>query len=121
MYTLALLVREKNYHCWLMWSELSQYFSLTRPINIMTSLFSGLVICNHTQRPTHSVESPSMVVPKWNIYCFGGPSEFFTQSAEVWLAVSGGKHLFGITYVCFIPSRLPVFAVGPQHQHRYLF
>ena len=27
---------------------------------------------------------------------------------------------FGITYVCFIPSRLPVFVVEPQYQHRDL-
>ena len=26
--------------------------------------------------------------------------------------------LLGITYVCFIHSRLPVFAVEPQYQHR---
>ena len=29
---------------------------------------------------------------------------------------------FGITYVCFIPNRLPVFAVEPQYRHRdFLF
>ena len=26
---------------------------------------------------------------------------------------------FGVTYVCFIPRILPVFAVGPQYQHRF--
>ena len=28
---------------------------------------------------------------------------------------------FGITYVCFIPSRLPVFAVEPQYLLQYFF
>ena len=34
------------------------------------------------------------------------------------LAVSGGQLLF--TYVCYIPSRLPVFAVGPEYQYLFL-
>ena len=69
----------------------------------------------------HSVESPSMVDPPWN-YGIEGPSESCTQSAEVRLAVSGGQPIyFGITYVSFIPSRLPIFAVEPQYQHRYFF
>ena len=54
-----------------------------------------------------------------------GPSEICTQSAEVWLAVSGGQPLFTLgllNYVCFIHSRLPVFAVEPQYQHQdFLF
>ena len=37
----------------------------------------------------HSVESPSMVDPQWNIWYSEGPSEICTQSAEVLLAVSG--------------------------------
>ena len=50
------------------------------------------------------------------IYCIEGPSEICAQSAEVKLAVSGGTTsiYFGITYVCFIPSRLSAFAVESQ-------
>ena len=36
----------------------------------------------------------------------------------MWLAARGGQTLFilGITYAYIIPSRLPVFVVGPQYQ-----
>ena len=57
------------------------------------------------------------------IYCIGGPSEICRQSAEMRLAVSVGTTsvCFEITYVCFIPSKLLVFAVEPQYQHQDLF
>ena len=54
---------------------------------------------------------------QWNthVYCIEGPSEIFTQSAEVRLAVSVGTTCvyFGIIHVCLILSRLPVFTVEP--------
>ena len=62
--------------------------------------------------PFHSVESPSMVDPQWNIWYWGSKWNLHTV---FWSAVGcewGTTSVyFGITYVCFIPSRLPVFAV----------
>ena len=64
----------------------------------------------------HSVESPSMVDPQWNIWYWGSKRNLHTVC---WSAVGcewGTTSVyFGITYVCFIPSRLPVFAVEPQY------
>ena len=63
----------------------------------------------------HSVESPSMVDPQWDIWYWGSKWNLHTVC---WSAVGcewGTTSVyFGITYVCFIPSRLPVFAVEPQ-------
>ena len=65
---------------------------------------------------THSVESPSMVDPQWDIWYWGSNWNLHTVC---WNAVGcewGTTSVyFGITYVCFIPSRLPVFAVEPQY------
>ena len=53
------------------------------------------------------------------MYGIEGQGEICTQSAEMRLAVSGAQPVyFGITYVWFIPSRLPVFAVEPQYRHQ---
>ena len=64
----------------------------------------------------HSVESPSMVDPQWDIWYWGSKWNLHT---DCWSAVGcewGTTSVyFGITYVCFIPSRLPVFAVEPQY------
>ena len=64
----------------------------------------------------HSVESPSMVDPQWNIWYWGSKRNLHTVC---WSAVGcewGTTSVYlGITYVCFIPSRLPVFAVEPQY------
>ena len=64
----------------------------------------------------HSVESPSMVDPQWDIWYWGSKWNLHTVC---WSAVGcewGTTSVyFGITYVCFIPSRLPVFAVEPQY------
>ena len=71
---------------------------------------------NFTNRFFHSVESPSMVDPQWDIWCWGSKWNLHTVC---WNAVGcewGTTSVyFGITYVCFIPSRLPVFAVEPQY------
>ena len=64
----------------------------------------------------HSVESPSMVDPQWDIWYWGSKWNLHTVC---WSAVGcewGTTSVyFGITYVCFVPSRLPVFAVEPQY------
>ena len=68
----------------------------------------------------HSVESPSMVDPQWNIWYWGSKWNLHTVC---WSAVGcewGTTSVyFGITYVCFIPSRLPVFAVEPRYLLQY--
>ena len=64
----------------------------------------------------HSVESPSMVDPQWIIWYWGSKWNLHTVC---WSAVGcewgTSSVYFGITYVCFIPSRLPVFAVEPHY------
>ena len=69
----------------------------------------------------HSVESPSMVDPQWNIWYWGSKWNLHTVC---WSAVGcewGTTSVyFGITYVCFIPSRLPVFAVELQYLLQYI-
>ena len=57
-----------------------------------------------------------MVDPQWDIWYWGSRWNLHTVC---WSAVGcewGTTSVyFGITYVCFIPSRLPVFAVEPQY------
>ena len=60
----------------------------------------------------HSVESPSTVDPQWDMWYWGSKWNLHTVC---WSAVGTTSVYFGITYVCFIPSRLPVFAVEPQY------
>ena len=96
--------------------------SLTRNIGqdnscaITASLFRNLSCWQRLVQPvTKSWDRISLVLwnialkpPVWEtrsgIYCIEGPSEFYTLSAEMWLAVSGGQPLvyFG----------LPMFAVS---------
>ena len=58
--------------------------------------------------------------PQWNIWYWGSKWNLHTVC---WSAVGcewGTTSVyFGITYVCFIPSRLPVFAVEPQYLLQY--
>ena len=72
--------------------------------------------------PSHSVESTSMVDPQWNIWYWGSKWNLRTVC---WSAVGcewGTTSVyFGITYVCFISCRLPVFAVEPQYLLQYFF
>ena len=84
----------------------------------------GLNVLSHQKDcECHSVESPSMVDPQWNIWYWGSKWNLHTVC---WSAVGcewgTASVYFGITYVCFIPSKLPVFAVEPQYllQH-FLF
>ena len=61
-----------------------------------------------------------MVDPQWNIWYWGSKWNLHTVC---WSAVGcewGTTSVyFGITYVCFIPSRLPVFVVEPQYLLQY--
>ena len=76
----------------------------------------------HSSTSMHSVESPSMVDPQWDIWYWGSKWNLHTVC---WSAVGcewGTTSVyFGITYVCFIPSRLPVFAVEPQYLFQDFF
>ena len=64
----------------------------------------------------HSVESPSMVDPQWDIWYWGSKWNLHTVCWSAAGCEWGTTSVyFGITYVCFIPSRLPVFAVEPQY------
>ena len=58
-----------------------------------------------------------MVDTQWNIWYWGSKWNLHTVC---WDAVGcewgTASVYFGITYVCFIPSRLPVFAAGPQYR-----
>ena len=77
---------------------------------------SNIIDRAKTIAATHSVESPSTVDPQWDIWYWGSKWNLHTVC---WSAVGcewGTTSVyFGITYVCFIPSRLPVFAVEPQY------
>ena len=65
----------------------------------------------------HSVESPSRVDPQWNILYWGCKWNLHTVCCDAvgceWGTISV---YFEMTYVCFIPSRLPVFAVCQTQQ-----
>ena len=60
----------------------------------------------------HSVESPSMVDPQWNIWYWGSK---WNLHRVCWSAVAceWGHNL------CLLPSRLSVFAVEPQYLLQY--
>ena len=95
-----------------LYSNISQIWLLHKTCgcyNIYEILAGMLLIC-------HSVESPSMVDPQWDIWYWGSKCNLHTVC---WSAVGcewGTTSVyFGITYVCFVPSRLPVFAVEPQY------
>ena len=79
------------------------------------SFISGERTGIRSKKP-HSVESPSMVDPQWDIWYWWSKWNLHTVC---WSAVGcewGTTSVyFGITYVCFIPSRLPVFAVELQY------
>ena len=77
-------------------------------------------IYNNEWMGPHGVETPSMVDPQWNILYWGSKWIFHKVC---WSAIGcewrTTSVYFGITYVCFIPSGLPVFAVESQYQHRF--
>ena len=87
--------------------------------------YAALLISCHSMesiKTTHSVESPSMLDPQWNIWYWGSKWNLHTVC---WSAVGGEwgttSVYFGITHVGFIPRRLPVFAVEPQYLLQYFF
>ena len=64
----------------------------------------------------HSVESPSTLDPQWDTWYWGSKWNLHTVCLSAVGCEWGTTSVyFGITYVCFIPSRLPVFAVEPQY------
>ena len=66
----------------------------------------------------HSFEIPSTVDPQWNILCWGSKWNLQTVCwGEVGCEWGTTYVYLGIDYVCFIPSRLPVFTAEPQYQH----
>ena len=71
---------------------------------------------------THSVETPSTVDPQWNILYWGYKWNLHTVCCGTIGREWGTTSIyFGITCVCFILIRLPVFIVEPQYQHREFF
>ena len=86
--------------------------------NILTDITRPWAVMALTEN--HNVESPSMVDPQWNIWYWGSKWNLHTVC---WSAVGcewGTTSVyFGITYVCFIPRRLPVFAVELQYLLQY--
>ena len=107
--------------------------------NILTSAPAGLMWwCTYTTdamvtiagsqllsavNPCHSIESPSMVDPPWNIICIEGPSEISTQSAEVRLAVSGAQPLFTLGLLMLALSLVDFLSLllSPIPTSRFLF
>ena len=70
----------------------------------------------------HSVESPSMMDPPWNIWYWGSKWNLHTVCWDAVGCEWGTTSVyFGITYVCFILSRLPVFAAEPQYRYQDFF
>ena len=116
---------------WGWWFETLSH-SLWRHRNVLVQTnFGNWIFIGHLSTSTdqniiiytiliHSVESPSMVDPQWNIWYWGSKWNLHTVC---WSAVGcewGTTSVyFGITCVCFIPSRLPVFAVEPQYLLQY--
>ena len=72
-----------------------------------------IVLACSNIKQNHSVESPNMVDPQWNIWYWGSKWNLHTVC---WSAVScewGTTSVyFGIIYVCFIPSELTVYALS---------
>ena len=80
--------------------------------------YNVLCICAYL----HNVESPSMVDPQWNIWYWGSKWNFHTVCwGSVGCEWGTTSVYFGITYVCFSPSRLPVVAVESQYRHQDFF
>ena len=95
---------------WTYW----QSSSLAIHLNIEFWIALNWWLVDHISK--HSVESSSTVDPQWDIWYWGSKWNLHTVC---WSAVGcewGTTSIyFGITYVCLIPSRLPVFAVEPQY------
>ena len=95
------------------WRTTSVYFGITYVCfipRILPPVFAVGPQCQHVSGGQH-------------LFTLGLP--MFALSLEYYLSLPWGCEwrttsvYFGITYVCFIPRILPVFAVGPQCQHRF--
>ena len=85
-------------------------------VNLLQLYLIGTLCCILGFHALHSVESPSTVDSQLDIWYWGSKWNLHTVC---WSAVGcqwGTTSVyFGITYVCFIPSRLPVLAVESQY------
>ena len=95
------------------------------PCVSVTSLYKmgrNAINTSNKYQELHSVETPSTVDPQWNMLYWGSKWNLHTVC---WDAVgyewSTTSVYFGITYVCFILSRHPVFTVELQYQHQFFF
>ena len=88
-------------------------------IRVLLTLSIGIMILI-SPYPSGLLHKLSMVDSQWNILYWGSKWNLHTAC---WGAVGcewrATSVYFGITYVCFIPSRPPVFAVESQYQHGY--
>ena len=86
----------------------SVWYNTMHPRESSVTTTTGILI--------HSVESPSMVDPQWHIWYWGSK---WNLDTVCWSAVGcewcTTSVYFGITYVCFIPSTLPIFPVESQY------
>ena len=108
-------------HCAIVDFDLENYRSMT--VDWLSKSTPVLDDCIHQNDfVSHGVESPSMIDPQWNIWYWGSKWNLHTVC---WGAVGcewGTTSVyFGVNYVCFIPSRLPVFAVEPQYRLQDFF
>ena len=102
------------------WVEQMVYTSQWRFQSCVHVVLRVPLFCDICLLSLHSVESPSMVDPQWNIWYWGSKWNLHTVCWSVVGCEWGTTSVyFGITYVCFIPSRLPVFAVEPQYLLQY--
>ena len=101
---------------WTPRNKVRLHFNRNSYIFIQENLFENVVW-------KHNVESPSMVDPRWNIWYWRSKWNLHTVCWDAVGCEWGTTSVyFGITYVCFIPSRLHVFSVEPQYRHQdFLF
>ena len=90
---------------------------------VLTNIHLSPKIRARSTRPVsvwlHSVQSPSMGDPRWNIWYWGSKWNLHTVCWDAVGCEWGTTFVYvRITRVCYIPSRLPVFAVEPQYRHQ---
>ena len=109
-----------QYRSGVWFTEHSTTANLTLQRNI--AIVQYCVMIRFTVTVFHSVESPSMVDPQWNIWYWGSKWNLHTVCwGSVGCAWGMTSVYFGITSVCFIPSGLPVVAVEPEYRHQDFF
>ena len=109
---------KRSRHSWRMRNP--QFYLSDKGPCVIAILLAVFCVGSGYTNGQHSVESPSMVDPQWNIWYWGSKWNLYTVC---WSAVGyewGTTSVyFGITYVCFIPTRLLVFAVELQYLLQY--